>query len=255
MHYGTHPDIPDKRDHYFKPQLKKALPESADLRPHFPPVYDQKKLNSCSANAIGAAVWYEARRAHPRVQSPSRLFIYYNERAKERKVAENAPVSLRDGYKSISRTGVCPESMWPYLTKKFRDRPPKPCYAAAEQERVIGYARVHRKADDLRACIASGHPFTLGISVHESFESERMKRTGRAAMPKRGERVLGGHAVVAVGYHDQSQRFMLRNSWGKKWGLDGYFTLPYDYLLDENYAWDFWMIRELSDELAARLVE
>ena len=240
--YGTHPDIPDHRDHYFKPSKKLKIPEAVDLRPHCPPVYNQHKLNSCSANALAGVVWYEMLRNDPQATSPSRLFIYYNERARERKVSGNVPVSLRDGYKTLSTQGVCPEEMWPYVYARFTDKPRAHCYHVAKSQRVSAYARIHRSVESMRAVLASGHPFTVGISVHESFEENRMKHTGRGYLPKRGERLLGGHAVAVVGYHDESQRFLLRNSWGKKWGLEGYFTLPYDYLLHEALAWDFWMM-------------
>jgi len=62
--------------------------------------------------------------------------------------------------------------------------------------------------------------------------------------------VLGGHAVMAVGYDDSSQRFIVRNSWGKGWGLGGYFTLPYAYLTDANLADDFWTVRMVAKTAA-----
>jgi C1A family cysteine protease len=62
-------------------------------------------------------------------------------------------------------------------------------------------------------------------------------------MPGTKEKLLGGHAVIAVGYNDTTQRFIVRNSWGSKWGNKGYFTMPYAYLTDSNLADDFWTIR------------
>jgi C1A family cysteine protease len=62
-------------------------------------------------------------------------------------------------------------------------------------------------------------------------------------LPGADERAIGGHAVMAVGYEDAKQWFMVRNSWGSRWGLEGYFTLPYAYLTDENLASDYWTIR------------
>ena len=58
-----------------------------------------------------------------------------------------------------------------------------------------------------------------------------------------GDAAVGGHAVMAVGYDDAKQWFIVRNSWGGGWGIKGYFTLPYAYLTDENLASDFWTIR------------
>ena len=62
-------------------------------------------------------------------------------------------------------------------------------------------------------------------------------------MPQPGEKVVGGHAVVGVGYDDSQQRFIVRNSWGPKWGMSGYFTIPYEYLGDRNLSDDFWTVR------------
>jgi C1A family cysteine protease len=62
-------------------------------------------------------------------------------------------------------------------------------------------------------------------------------------MPQPGEQVVGGHAVCAIGYDDKNQWFIVRNSWGPDWGMSGYFTLPYQYLLEENLSSDFWTIR------------
>jgi C1A family cysteine protease len=62
-------------------------------------------------------------------------------------------------------------------------------------------------------------------------------------MPVHTEKEVGGHAVVAVGYDDVQGRFRIRNSWGASWGQGGYFTMPYQYLLDENLSDDFWTIR------------
>jgi C1A family cysteine protease len=72
-------------------------------------------------------------------------------------------------------------------------------------------------------------------------------KTGKLNMPKKSEAVLGGHAVMAVGYDDKTRRFIVRNSWGSDWGQKGYFTMPYQYLTDENLSDDFWTIRLVEE--------
>ena len=62
-------------------------------------------------------------------------------------------------------------------------------------------------------------------------------------MPTIKEALIGGHAVMAVGYDDTQCRFIVCNSWGPGWGIKGYFTIPYAYLIDSNLADDFWTIR------------
>jgi C1A family cysteine protease len=94
-----------------------------------------------------------------------------------------------------------------------------------------------------KGCLASGYPFVFGFTVYESFESQQVAKSGHAPMPASGEKVLGGHAVVAVGYDDASQWFIVRNSWGTGWGMAGYFTLPYAYLSQPGLSSDYWTIR------------
>ena len=95
----------------------------------------------------------------------------------------------------------------------------------------------------MRSCLAGGFPFVFGFAVYESFESQQVARTGVVELPKRGEKMLGGHAVMGVGYDDEGRRFTVRNSWGEGWGMKRYFTLPYEYLSNCNLSDDFWTIR------------
>lgn len=242
--YGWIPDLPDARDRMYRAPRKMALPKSVDLRATCPKVYDQGDLGSCTANAIAAAIEFDQRKeklAQP--FTPSRLFIYYNERALEGTVSTDSGAMIRDGIKSVASQGVCAEPMWPYVEPKFADRPPAPCYKAGSLHPAVQYSRVAQNLGDLKACLAAGYPFVFGFTVYESFESDAVAHSGIAGMPQAGEITLGGHAVMAAGYDDASGRFLVRNSWGANWGLGGYFTLPYAYLTNANLADDFWTIR------------
>jgi len=107
----------------------------------------------------------------------------------------------------------------------------------------VSYSRVSQTPSQMKGCLASGFPFVFGFTVYDSFESQDVAKTGVVPMPASGESVLGGHAVLAVGYDDGQQRFIVRNSWGTGWGMHGYFTMPYAYLTDRGLASDFWTIR------------
>jgi C1A family cysteine protease len=98
----------------------------------------------------------------------------------------------------------------------------------------------------MQGCLASGYPFVFGFTVYESFESEAVASTGVVPMPASGERTVGDHAVVAVGYDDAKRNFIVRNSWGSDWGDKGYFYMPYEYLMASDYADDFWTIRSVT---------
>jgi len=244
--YGWLPDLPDHRDHvYAAPvELAAAPPPKMDLRPECPPVYDQGQLGSCTANAIAAAIQFDRlkQRLTP-IFTPSRLFIYYNERAIEHTIDSDSGAKIRDGIKSVANQGDCPEPEWPYVIAKFRTKPPAQCYRDALKYIVVQYQRVTPMLNQLKGCLASGYPFVFGFTVYESFESAAVGRSGHVSLPKAGEPAIGGHAVVGVGYDDAKQWFIVRNSWGARWGLKGYFTLPYAYATDDNLANDFWTIR------------
>lgn len=244
--FGWQPDVPDHRDHlYAAPVIYLTkLPAKADLRKHCPPVYDQGQLGSCTANAIGAAIQFERRKQKLKPDFvPSRLFIYYNERAMENSIASDAGAQIRDGIKSVAKLGDCPEKEWPYVITKFTDKPTATCYKDALKYQAVQYQRVPQILNQMKGCLASGYPFVFGFSVYASFESAQVAQTGIANMPASSEKLLGGHAVLAVGYDDATQRFIVRNSWSKGWGMQGYFTLPYAYLADANLSADLWTIR------------
>jgi len=244
-HYGWIPDQPDQRDHLYAvpPQYLTALPARTDLRAKCPPVYDQGQLGSCTANAIGGALEFDRIQQKLPPFVPSRLFIYYNERVIEGTVRSDSGAQIRDGIKSVASQGACPEPEWPYVISKFAVKPPARAYKDAALDRAVSYQSIVQDLNQMKGCLASGFPFVFGFTVYESFETTVVAKTGHAPMPGWAERPVGGHAVMAVGYDDSSGWFIARNSWGPGWGMKGYFTLPYAYLIQPGLSSDFWTVR------------
>lgn len=247
-------DLPDQRDHLFAamPGVTAQLPPKIDLRPQCPPVYDQGQLGSCTANAIAALYEFIANKQGFGDVLPSRLFIYYNERVIEGTVNSDSGAQLRDGMKTIAKQGACKEADDPYVVSHFRDKPSDTAYKDALQSQAIIYMRITQALSQMQACLAQGYPFVFGFTVYSSFMSDEVKKTGVGTLPQPGDNVEGGHAVMAVGYDNADQTFILRNSWNTDWGQAGYFTLPYAYLTNSNLSSDFWTLRQVSD--AAKLV-
>ncbi len=243
--YGWVPDLPDHRDFLYGAVSKvpKKLPPAVDLRAQCSPIEDQGQLGSCTGNALAGAVEFLERKDGVAFQDVSRLFIYYNERVIEHTVNQDAGAMIRDGIKTLVNQGTCSEKSWPYVVSRFAKKPGSACFKEAARHRVSVYARIDT-VDQMRACLAAGYPFVFGFTVYESFESQQVAKSGVVPMPKPKEKVLGGHAVLGVGYNDKQKRFLVRNSWSTDWGMKGYFTIPYDYLGDSNLADDFWTIRK-----------
>ena len=237
--FGWVPDLPDHRDHvYAAPQkVVSQLPPTADLRRQCPAIYNQGNISSCTANAIGAAVQFTRRKEKHRPDfAPSRLFIYWNERNMEHTVPIDCGAQIRNGIKVVNKLGVCPETAWSYddtpsdpktylwpAGAKPTVQPPKECFAAAVNYQAIAYQRVDRSLSQMKGCLASGYPFVFGFTVYESFQSAAVAKTGVLPMPLPNEKMDGGHAVLAVGYNDAKQVFIVRNSWGADWGQKGHF--------------------------------
>lgn len=220
-------------------------PSTVDLRPKMPPVYDQGNLGSCTANALCAAFAYDCPAAQPFMGS--RLFLYYNERMVENDIPDDAGACIYDGVACLKKYGLCAESDWPYVIAKFAQKPPVKCYTSAVKHEAIVCQNIQNTSAAMKACLQAGYPFVVGISVYDSFESDAVAMTGAVPMPGAHEQCLGGHAVVCVGYNDSQQTWIMRNSWGASWGLSGYFTLPYAYLLDPNMCSDLWVIKSVSN--------
>jgi C1A family cysteine protease len=148
--------------------------------------------------------------------------------------------------KAAATYGDCPETEWVYDINQFATRPTSQCYTDALKDRALFYQRVQRDLTQMKACLASGNVFVFGFSVYSSFESQDVAGRGIVPMPLPNEQLLGGHAVVAVGFDDAKQRFTCRNSWSDQWGIKGYFEMPYAYLMNSQLSSDFWVIKTVG---------
>lgn len=240
MKYGWKRDLPDQRDHVYSLALSAGtLPDSVDLRPQCPVVYNQGRLGSCTANALGSMIEFlEIKEKLNDQYTPSRLFIYYYERLIEHTIGYDAGAALRDGMKVLVNLGAPHENLWPYNISLFKETPPIACYNDALNHKVVQYQRLTQDLNSLKSCLADGFPFAFGFTVYQNFEATDIAQNGIMHMPSGG--TLGGHAVKAVGYDESKQWFIVKNSWGVQWGDKGYFYMPYQYITNSHLASDFW---------------
>lgn len=241
---GWIPQYPDSRDYKYSYIRPVEFPTKTDLRPQMPEVYNQENIGSCTAQAIGAAFQFNHVKNGLENFIPSRLFIYFNERVIENTVRSDAGAMIRDGIKSVAKQGVPPESFWPYITERFDIRPTQAAYQEAKKHTAVAYSALPPSISAVRSCLAEGYPVIFGFTVYESFDSIQTEKTGLVNLPDITERAVGGHAVLAVGYDDEKHTLIVRNSWGKDWGDEGYCYFPYDYMTS-GLTSDFWTIRNV----------
>lgn len=263
--YDWHPDLPDTRDEGFLygeiPTIPTEVKTQVDLRSEMPPVVNQHTIGSCTGNAWAAAIELLQRRnllipgKQEHEYDPlqfshlSRLFIYYFERVLMGTVNQDSGAYIRDGAKALARWGVPREDLWPYKNHNVFREPNRDAQAEAAEYKISSFWRIETLRE-MKQCLTEGYPIVFGYMVYESFEDPIVTTTGVMRMPRRDqrsrviERSLGGHAVLAVGYDDDKQHFIIRNSWGEEWGDKGYFYMPYDYISNPYLADDFWTVRK-----------
>ena len=234
-------DKPDSRDYKYVPTGINQ-PNIVDLRSYCSSIEDQGNLGSCTGNAIAGAIELLDKRAG-RALDVSRLFIYYYERLFIGTVNYDSGAYIRDGIKACYTYGAPLESLWPYNISKFRTAPTSAAIIDASKRKVTLYQRI----TDHNGCldsITNGYPVVIGFDVYSSFQSSTVARTGVMPYPNtRTERLLGGHAVLLVGYDKNRQVYIARNSWGTSWGDRGYFYMPFQVIQNTSMSNDFWNIK------------
>jgi C1A family cysteine protease len=250
-HYGGHiRDSYDPRDKRYKVKrgALAAIPKKVDLRGDFPDVKDQGQVGSCTAFAATGLLAYVQKKKGLALFGYSELDLYYSTRSLEGTTGEDAGAQVRDVIKASVKFGVCSEELWPYDPTQVTVQPPDQCRIEALNHQTLGYFRVQQDIQQMKACLAAGNPVDFGFTVYESFDTKEVASTGIVPMPKRGERILGGHSVVLVGYDTYKRRkgFYVRNSWSKNWGMDGYFFMPEAYVVNSQLSSDLWTVTDLE---------
>jgi C1A family cysteine protease len=222
-----------------KPQrIRQGLrPAKMDLRADQAPVYDQGQLGACTAFAMSKGLREHMQRKNGERQvALSALFGYYETRARLGSINEDSGGTITDGMAVLKTVGAAPDDTWTYDIAKFKIKPPADSYKAAGEFKVKSVTQL-AGLDDVKASLAKGNSVAFGFLVYKSMM--KTGADGKMPMPAANEKVLGGHAVLAVGYDDTAKALIVRNSWGEKFGDKGYFYMPYEFVTEENTA-DFW---------------
>lgn len=259
---GWVPDVPDYRDYAFTDQpiykrlsrLRNAQPaQDVDLREFFVTEADDQRNRPMSPvfACLGLVEYFHARAAGQTLDaSPEFLYCMVK---KLSRLTGNSGVGIRNTLKAIRRFGLPPELLWSTMDPSDEAPRDPSLFAFAREYKSIRYFRLDfatyaassgkgkRKRvkakyfeavlRNVKSFLEAGFPVVFGFSVPSSVFSR-----GKIEY-RRSESLLGGQAVLAVGYDEDNLIF--RNSWGHDWGDAGYGRLPYRFLLN-GYASDCW---------------
>ncbi len=236
----------------------KRLSKHVDLRQWCSPIVDQGNLGSCTANAGAGLYEYFENKAYGTYTRVSRLFLYKVTRNLMHAKGDTGAY-LRTMMGALVLFGTPPEEYWDYQAASFEDEPGAFCYAFAQTFQALEYYRLDPPATatdelltriktNLNACL----PSVFGFSVFSSIS--QAAKTGKIPFPLKSEKIMSGHAIMAVGYDDTIEvensspgatptvgALLIRNSWGTDWGMEGYAWLPYEYVL-QGLAVDWWSL-------------
>jgi C1A family cysteine protease len=216
-----------------------------DLRnnPNMPPIYNQGQVNSDSAAAGCTLIEYHLGYTS---QILSVFFLYYNTRTIANvSTNSNNQVHLSDVVTAIEKYGICSENLWPSdpSNETFTETPTLLCYEEAKiNNSKLAFKTLNNTLVEMKRAISNGLPFMVSLDIYASFYSDEVKNTGIVPMPVPGDYFVSDHSVVCVGYDDNRQLFIMRNSIGTEWGDKGYFYIPYDYLTSSTLSFDMWII-------------
>ncbi len=248
MNFGWKPGKEDFNDYSFsdiKSGLIKIASSSGNehVIQEFTPISNQLKLGSCVANATVDALEI-LMGLTGNVTQLSRLFVYWNARLYDGTTNLDEGTYIKNAFASLSKDGVCPESVWEYNVNKVFAQPPLEAYRQGSDNTIDSYYRIKssgsQRLDEIAAAVRANHPVVFGTGVTNSFLTYYNDNSVVWAAPK--DKIVGLHAMIITGVREVNGelQFLVRNSWGSSWGDQGHTWFESSYILHESTG-DIWV--------------
>jgi len=225
--------LPDARDYMFTSN-NLEMPNTLDYRNELQPIRDQGSQGTCYAQATACMKEWQEKKDNGFDEYFSPQF-FYNNRSNYYDDDKNNNEGMygRDVMKLIKNIGICRETNYPYGLIQHKDAISPNIYQEAKEYVIKSYARVNT-LEDLKNSLNENGPCLIAFPVY-NYDSEFWKNNGS---------FKGGHAVTVIGYNVDG--FIIRNSWGKRWGNNGYSLYSYD---DWGAHWEIWTTVDIDNDL------
>lgn len=227
----THTEEPLESD-YSPSNLNLAT--SADLRKYFSVIKDQGEQGACASFSLVSVFEYFLSNEISKTEDLSEAFVYYNARERAGDTNSDSGATLQNIIKTMTDNGVCVEELCPYNEKEYSQKPTEEAYSDGAKRKVISALNVPTDVNTIKSAINEGYPVVASFRV---FDSLAKSTAGFVSMPTEKERSSDKedyHAMVICGYSDKQGYFIVRNSWGKDFGDNGYCYIPYAYIRDKG---------------------
>jgi len=235
------------------------LPASVDLRDELTDIQNQGSLGACSTFASVAAMEYLMKK-NQQESDLSETFVFYNARKADGTENENTGTTIYDAITAMHDHGICLESLHPYNADGYATAPTDEAFEDGLKRRVVT-AKNLRFTDDInhnvnlvKSAVADGFPVVFALNIYDSFDASFDTTRGFIKRPtdeevkeyydKHGDK-RRFHAMTICGYSDEQRVFIVRNSWGTRFGDKGYCYLPYSYVGDKKLSIQHCIITEV----------
>lgn len=212
-------------------------------------IKDQGNCGSCVAFGVAAALEGTARvvRMNPvnsaygstmKDLSEAQLFYCGAEGQQGRSCATGW---WPDGALSYARTtGVAPGS---YFRYEAGDQPCQLATGWQEKLTQLRQSAYLATPTEMKLWLATRGPLIAAFSVYADFygySSGVYRYNGSAPLE-------GGHCICVIGYDDNEQAWLCKNSWGTGWGSDGYFYIAYGQCGIDSGMWAISSFSRIED--------
>jgi len=205
---------------------------SIDLRPMCPPIADQGDLGTCGVSALTSFLEFISGR---RLSS---LFVYYTTRVMINGLTpeNDFGIELIECIQALAKFGICREETWPYISQNFMVPPPPQALLEAKNFCIdSSNFKPLRSMDEMKQMLRTEVPFVMDVDLTaESYGNNALKTGFLDPPPSRID--MCPHSVLVVGFNDEDRVFYVQNSWGDKWGLNGFGLLPYEYITESHFS-------------------